>query len=162
MLNEARRDIEEELGFDQNSPTVTWIDDWYTRYSYVLLKAFHNLRQIVIALTKHSDLGGSLLERIYGLMFASIRYMEGVSWRYSQMLIHDQLEQHFMVNLKVTFNLLLRIEQSFREDRNLASLTKTTDVEACFLPAPLFQRASSLDNIDRLICQAKDADTPAE
>jgi len=44
-------------------------------------------------------------------MVASIRFFEGVSWQYSPMLIHDQLEKDCTNVLKVTLARLLRIEK---------------------------------------------------
>jgi hypothetical protein len=41
---------------------------------------------------------------------AAIRFLEGVSWRYSPMLIHDKLEKKHWRELIVNFNLLQRAE----------------------------------------------------
>ena len=48
-----------------------------------------------------------------------IRFLEGTSWGYSEMLMHDKLDRDTSIALKVTFNLLLRLKQSYREDRNI-------------------------------------------
>jgi hypothetical protein len=32
-----------------------WIEDWYSRYSYVMLKAFSNARSAVTSLKKNPD-----------------------------------------------------------------------------------------------------------
>ena len=50
-------------------------------------------------------------------MLASVRFFEGISWRYSPMLIHERLEKEYSINIRVIFNLLQRVKQQIREDK---------------------------------------------
>ena len=71
-------------------------------------------------------------------MVASIRFFEGVSWQYSPMLIHDQLEKDSTNVLKVTLARLLRIEKQIYTEKFPIGVAKSQDVEACFVPEPVF------------------------
>ena len=131
-----------------------WIDDWYSRYSYVMLKAFQNARPAISALKKNPDYqnSSSYAEQIYSCMIASIRFFEGVSWHYSPMLIHNRLEKEHSITLKVTLARILKIEHQINNEKFPIPVAKSQDIEACFVPEPVFQRASTLEEIDKIIC----------
>lgn len=73
-----------------------------------------------------------------------IRYLEGTSWGYSTMLMHQNLDKETTIALKVAYNLLLRLKQIFREDKNLGpTFHNTEDVAAVYFPEPIYQRIYS-------------------
>ena len=58
-----------------------------------------------------------------------------------------------MIALRVTFNLLLRLKQTYREDRNLGpTLQKIEDIPAVYCPEPFYQRVYSHNQLDKIIC----------
>ena len=54
------------------------------------------------------------------------------------MLIHDQLEKDSTNVLKVTLARLLRIEKQIYTEKFPIGVAKSQDVEACFVPEPVF------------------------
>jgi hypothetical protein len=75
MFNEERKQIEEEEFDPTSEQLLPWIDDWYTRYSYVFLKTISQMRPLINTLQKHEDKASQYLDKIYGCMFAAIRFM---------------------------------------------------------------------------------------
>lgn len=68
-----------------------------------------------------------------------IRFLEGASWGYSEMLMHQTLDKDTIVALRVTFNLLLRLKQTFREDKVIGpAIQKEEDVPAIYCPEPVY------------------------
>ena len=53
-----------------------------------------------------------------------IRFLEGTSWGYSPMLMHQKLDPETTIALRVTYNLLLRLKQTYREDKNLGHIVQ--------------------------------------
>ena len=46
----------------------------------------------------------------YACSMVVIRFLEGTSWGYSEMLMHQRLDDETLIALRVTFNLLLRLK----------------------------------------------------
>lgn len=59
------------------------------------------------------------LVKFYGCALIVIRFLEGTSWGYSPMLMHQKLDTEIMIALKVAFNHLLRLKQGYREDKQI-------------------------------------------
>lgn len=79
------------------------------------------------------------------------------------MLIHYKLEKNHMIILKVNFNLLLRAEQLARENKDLGPfIAKPLDFDACWTPEPVFQRATTLEQLDKIICSSRDRESEME
>ena len=53
----------------------------------------------------------------YACSIIVIRFIEGISWGYSPMLPHDELDKNSLLALKVTLNLLIRLRQIYYEDK---------------------------------------------
>ena len=76
------------------------------------------------------------------------------------MLIHDFLEEEHLTALKVTLNLLMRVEQHLKEDKVLGSQQiSRSEEDACFVAEPIFQRISTLDQLDKVICADVDRES---
>ena len=84
-----------------------------------------------------------------------IRFLEGKSWGYSDLLMHETLDKEIKIALLVTFNLLQRIKQSYREDKEIGpSQMKNDDVTSKYSPEPIFQKTYNLNMLDKLICMS--------
>ena len=68
-----------------------WTKDWYERFSRVLLKETVAMKevfkQIILSKSKQYTKSG-VFEEFYALALIVIRFIEGINWGYSEMLIH--------------------------------------------------------------------------
>lgn len=129
---------------------LKWNDSWYNRYSYVLLNELASFAPIFQLIIKK---GYTLLEKAqqslettyyYGCAMVAIRFLEGTSWGYSEMLMHQKLDNETSITLRVCYNLLLRLKQGYREDKQIGPVFhKDEDVAAVYFPEPIFQRIYS-------------------
>ena len=75
----------------------------------------------------------------YACAMVVIRFLEGTSWGYSPMLMHQNLDKETTISLRVTYNLLLRLKQSFREDKHIGpAFSQEEDVPAVYFPEPIY------------------------
>ena len=126
-----------------------WNDDWYNRYSLVLLRELASFAHIFGMLKQRGE--DHTAQKVhnecatyYACAMVVIRFLEGTSWGYSEMLVHKQLDKDTSIALKVTFNLLLRLKQTYREDRAIGpTIQKEEDVPAVYCPEPIYQRIYS-------------------
>ena len=89
----------------------------------------------------------------YACAMVVIRFLEGTSWGYSEMLMHQRLDKDTAIALKVTYNLLLRLKQAYREDKVLGpAIQRQEDVPAIYCPEPVYQRIYSHNQLDKIIC----------
>ena len=89
----------------------------------------------------------------YACTLLVIRFLEGISWGYSPMLIHESLDKEMSLSLRVAFNLLQRIKQIYREDKIIGpDISKTGDVHSVYCPEVIYQRLYSLNQLDKIIC----------
>lgn len=95
---------------------LQWNENWYNRFSYVLLSELANFAPIFKLMLQKGD---ALVEKaqqsaetvhFYGCAMVTIRFLEGTSWGYSEMLMHQKLDTETMIALRVAFNLLLRLK----------------------------------------------------
>ena len=99
-------------------PTPTW----YLKYSNLLsnllwefayplkrLQEFGKKDQMDAAkLSTFKDYTKSKeMKDLYGCMLLTVRFVEGISWGYSPLFIHDTLEKPIVQAIKVVINLLL-------------------------------------------------------
>ena len=140
---------------------LQWCNDWYNRYSAVLLRELASFESIFRLISKKSDKSNpeqvqKLIDEAvtyYGCAMVVIRFLEGASWGYSEMLMHHKLDKDVAIVLKVTYNHLLRLKQSYREDKTFGpSLQKEEDVQALYCPEPVFQKIYSNNQMDKLVC----------
>ena len=104
---------------------LQWCNDWYNRFSAVLLRELASFESIFRLISKKSDKSNpeqvqKLIDEAityYGCAMVVIRFLEGASWGYSEMLMHHKLDKDVAIVLKVTYNHLLRLKQSYREDK---------------------------------------------
>ncbi len=54
---------------------------------------------------------------LYACILGVVRFLEGISWGYSVFLMHQQLDLDNVLAMKVFFNLMLRLKQHFRENK---------------------------------------------
>ena len=66
---------------------------------------------------KKLDKTSSELLTFYTCTLATIRFLEGISWGYSPLLIHDTLDKETSYAIRVIYNLLLRVKQLYRENK---------------------------------------------
>ena len=48
--------------------------------------------------------------QLYSCFLALLRFIEGISWGYSPMLMHQTLDKEGVIALKVTFNWLVALK----------------------------------------------------
>ena len=131
---------------------LVWENSWYYRYSHILLKEISSL-ETTFSFMKSTqydteEMEGTFLQ-FYACTLAIIRFLEGISWGYSPMLIHDSLEPNLCIMIRVVYNLLLRIKQIYREDKTLGpEVSKYGDVSAVYCPEPVFQKLCSFERLD--------------
>ena len=65
----------------------------------------------------------------YGLVIGLYRFLEGVSWGYSTLLTHKELDQDNLLNLKVLYNFMIRLKRFFL-------VKKEADFGDCSIPTP--------------------------
>lgn len=73
-----------------------WLPNWYERYSLVLLREAASFKEVFkrIILSKKKVYNKSpIVEQFYTQALIVIRFLEGINWGYSPMLIHDRLEK---------------------------------------------------------------------
>lgn len=46
---------------------------------------------------------------LYACLLSILRFMEGISWGYSPMLMHQKLDEETMLSIKITINQLVMI-----------------------------------------------------
>ena len=69
------------------------------------------------------------------------------------MLIHDSLETQICHTIRVVYNILLRIKQIYREDKDLGpEASKYGDMPAVYCPEPIYQKICSFEELDEIIC----------
>lgn len=77
--------------------------------------------------------------QFYACSLVIIRFLEGISWGYSQMLVHDSLETKLNHTIQVVYNIILRIKQIYREDKEFGQeASKYGDTPAVYCPEPVF------------------------
>jgi len=89
--------------------------DWYSRLAYVLLAQIASFSPIIRAVRLDSGLVAQFALSVeilnyYACLLATIRFLDGLSWGYSEMLIHDDVDQETKLTIKVVFNLLLKVK----------------------------------------------------
>lgn len=68
-------------------------DDWYYRYSYVLISELTDFKGVLQAIDEISILKGQYAKSkelvcMYASLLGTIRFLEGISWGYSVFLMH--------------------------------------------------------------------------
>jgi len=69
---------------------------------------------LAVELAKSAD-----MKKYYACLIASVRFLEGLSWGYSDMLSHTDVDAETKMTLKVIFNIFLRLKQNFRAKKDL-------------------------------------------
>ena len=64
------------------------------------------------------------LMTFYSCSLVAIRFLDGISWNYSPLLIHEQPDTETSLFIKVAYNLLLWLKQLYREDNDIGPLIK--------------------------------------
>lgn len=88
---------------------------------------------------------------LYACIIALIRFLEGISWGYSPMLLHQTLDKENVLSLKVTVNLLMMVKQTFRENPHLSEIMNKTDIASTFYSRESFQLLESYRDLNALI-----------
>lgn len=71
---------------------------------------------IIIKISKNDKLQsqyGKELVFYYGLVIGLYRFLEGVSWGYSTLLTHKELDSDNLLNIKVLYNFMIRLKRFF-------------------------------------------------
>ena len=55
----------------------------------------------------------------YSCLIATVRFLDGLSWGYSDMLAHTEVDAETKITLKVIFNIFLRLKQRFKAKKEL-------------------------------------------
>ena len=65
---------------------------------------------------------------LYACLLGIIRFLEGVSWGFSKMLMHFNPDKETILTVKVIFNHLLSIKQDFRENLKFCEALNLFDI----------------------------------
>ena len=89
-----------------------WLDEWYIRYAAVLIKELGSFTEAFQNLSDRTSPNDEEMQKspelaaFYACTLVIIRFLEGISWGYSPMLIHETLDKDMNLTIRVTFNLL--------------------------------------------------------
>lgn len=118
---------------------------WHRKFSEVIIKQLSQMVQPLKVLQRSDKLLNDYTQSeemvmLYSCLLAAVRFVEGVSWGYSPMLMHQKLDKEALLSLKITFNQLMLIKQSFRENPHLSELlNRATDVPSSYLPREVYK-----------------------
>lgn len=90
--------------------------EWFCRYSLVLLQEIDAFYPIIIKISKSERLQNQYTKELvfyYGLVIGLYRFLEGVSWGYSTLLTHKELDADSMTSVKVLYNFMVRLKRFF-------------------------------------------------
>jgi len=90
--------------------------EWFCRYSLVLLQELDGFYSIINKISKNERLQSQYVKELvfyYGLVIGLYRFLEGVSWGYSTLLTHKELDNDNMTSIKVLFNFMIRLKRFF-------------------------------------------------
>ena len=142
-----------------------WVEDWYLRFASVLIREIGSFAEAFESLNKRIESNDDEIQRspelsaFYACTLVVIRYLEGISWGYSPMLIHESLDKDMSLTICVTFNLLQRIKQIYREDKIIGpEVSKLGDINSVYCPEPVYQKLFSLNQLDKIVCASSQED----
>ena len=69
--------------------------------------------------------------------------LEGISWGYSPMFLHNTPDKEITLSVKVNLNTLIMIKQSFRENPTLSQCLNELDIKSLYLPRESFLTTQS-------------------
>lgn len=117
--------------------------EWFCRYSLVILQEMDGFNPIITKISKNEKLQTQYAKELvfyYGLVIGVYRFLEGVSWGYSSLLTHNELDRDNMTSLKVLFNFMIRLKRFFL-------FKKADDFEDC----KTFSNLGNFDNVNNEI-----------
>jgi hypothetical protein len=65
----------------------------------------------------------------YSCLIATVRFLDGLSWGYSDMLAHTEVDADTKITLKVILNIFLRLKQRFKSNKDLFKNNPVEDME---------------------------------
>lgn len=80
---------------------------------------------------------------LYSSLLATMRFLEGISWGYSPMFLHNTPDKEITLSVKVNLNMLIMIKQSFRENPTLSQCLNELDIKSLYLPRDSFLTSQS-------------------
>ena len=90
--------------------------EWFWRYTLVLLQEIDSFNPIINKISKNERLQNQYAKELvfyYGLVIGLYRFLEGVSWGYSTLLSHKELDNDNMTSIKVLYNFMVRLKRFF-------------------------------------------------
>lgn len=87
---------------------------WHTHYSQILLSQVVEFLEPLKLIKENEKLlkdykQSEEMVALYSCLLAILRFIEGISWGYSPMLMHQALDKEAQLSLKVTVNQLILI-----------------------------------------------------
>jgi hypothetical protein len=82
----------------------------------VLLQEIDSFNPIINKISKNERLQNQYAKELvfyYGLVIGLYRFLEGVSWGYSTLLSHKELDNDNMTSIKVLYNFMVRLKRFF-------------------------------------------------
>lgn len=79
-----------------------WTESWYERYALIMLAEVASFKEVFkqVILSKNKTVAKSHeLVVFYACLLGVIRFLEGISWGYSEMLMHQTLEKDHVLGV---------------------------------------------------------------
>ena len=75
---------------------------------------------------------------LYSSLLFTVRFLQGISWGYSPLFMHQNLDKEIVLSIKVVVNLSLMVWQNFRENQQLSQALNERDIVSLYFPRETF------------------------
>lgn len=88
--------------------------EWFCWYSIIILEELDSFNGKMSLLCSKENLQAKYLKEAvfyFGCVIGVSRFLDGISWGYSSLLTHKELDEENWISLKVLFNFMVRLRR---------------------------------------------------